>query len=70
MEQFVIKLKDKRKRTFFLELMKQLEFVEIVKPTGNTQKRQMITELVASFEEIKAHQKGKLKLKTLDQVLN
>jgi hypothetical protein len=70
MEQFVVRLKDKRKRNFFLELIKQLEFVEIVKPKANPQQVQFTRNLITAFEEVKSHQKGKTKLKSLDQVLN
>ena len=70
MENFIIRLKDKRKRNFFLELIKQLEFVEIVKPKANPQQVQFIRDLITSFEEVKLHQKGRTKLKSLDQVLN
>lgn len=70
MEQFVIKLKDKGKRNFFLELINQLDFVEIVNSKKNPQQAQFIRELIEAFEEVKSHQKGKVKLKTLDQLLN
>ncbi len=70
MEQFVIKLKDKGKRNFFLELINQLAFVEIVNSKKNPQQAQFIRELIEAFEEVKSHQKGKVKLKTLDQLLN
>lgn len=70
MEQFVVRLKDKKKKVFFLELMKQLDFVEVVRSVENPQKAKFMRELIESFEEVKLHQKGKSKLKTLDQLLN
>lgn len=70
MEQFLIKLKDKKKRDFFLELMKQLEFVEVIKPSVSPQKRKLIKEMMSSFEEVRLHQTGKARLKTLDQILD
>jgi hypothetical protein len=70
MEQFIIKLKDKRKRDFFLQLINQLEFVEVVKSVSNPHKAKFMQEFIESFEEVKSHQRGKVKLKSLDQLLN
>jgi hypothetical protein len=69
MEQFVVRLKDKRKRDFFLQLIKQLEFVEIVKSVSNPQEVKFILQLIESFKDVKSHQRGKLKLKSLHQLL-
>jgi hypothetical protein len=70
MAQFVIKLKDKKKKGFFLQLIQQLDFVELVKSTRNPKKAEFIRELIESFEEVKQHQKGSKKLQTLNQLLN
>lgn len=50
--------------------MKQLEFVEVIKPSVSPQKRKLIKEMMSSFEEVRLHQTGKAKLKTLDQILD
>ena len=70
MEQFIIRLKEKKKREFFLELINQLEFVQIVKSTQNPKKAEFIKEFFESMEQIRMHQKGKIKLKPLKQALD
>ena len=70
MEQFIITLKEGKKRDFFLELIKQLEFVQIVKSTKNQKKAENIKGLFESFEEVRLHQQGKKKLKSLKQALH
>lgn len=78
--QFVIKLKDASKRKFFLELLGELDFVEVVKsPNGKNDKvpkekftpeqQEFIDGLKRALHEVELHQQGKIELPTLKEVL-
>lgn len=79
-EELVIRLKNKRKRKFLLELLDELDFVEVVKsPNGKNGKQtkqkftpeqqEFIDGLKQSLQEVELHQQGKLKLKTFDEFI-
>jgi hypothetical protein len=70
MEQIIINLKESKKRDFLIQLLEHFEFVEIVKSTKNRKKAEFIQDFILSLEEVRLHQKGKIKLKPLKQALH
>jgi len=56
------------KAEFMIELLKNFPFVK-AKPLTPS-KAELIEEIKESVEEVKAAKQGKVKLKTLDQLLN
>lgn len=70
MEQFVIELKDKRKRSAFLKVLRDLEYVRLVQTFGDVAKAKLAREFLGSMHDIKAHQEGKLKLKSAQEALD
>ena len=71
MEQLILNIKNKKKLSFIRELLGQLEFVEVIEPLKFTSKeKQILADIETSVDQINLHKKGKLKLKTIQQVLN
>ena len=84
MGQITVHLTDERKRAFFMELLENLDFVEVV-PTANgkaaskqatpkrkqlsPKKRALVEEIKEALREVELHQQGKIKLRTLDEAL-
>lgn len=67
--QFVLKLKDEKKKKFFLELISQFDFIDDIKEIKG-KKLNQVMDLVDSFNQIELHAKGKMKLKSAKEFLN
>lgn len=70
MEQYVIELKDKRKRKAFLKVLQDLGYVRLVDIFGDADKARMAREFLGSLRDIKAHREGKLPLKSAKEALD
>lgn len=73
MEQLILHIKNKSKIPFLKELLKHMEFVEVIEPVQKklTAKEKKILEgLEEAVDQVNLHKKGKAKLKTIQQVLN
>ena len=71
MEQLVLNVINKSKLNFLKELIKHLDFVEIAETPKHTAKeKKILKDLEKSVAEVKLHQEGKIKLKSLQQVLD
>ena len=56
---------------FLKELLKHMEFVEVVEPKNFTAKeKKILADLEEAANQVNLHKKGKIKLKTLQQVLD
>ena len=60
----------KERFPFFMELVKSLDYVAVIKEVKDEQKGRVIEELAESFYNVKLHEAGKKKLKTARQLLN
>ena len=71
MEHLILNIKNKGKMPFLMELLKHMEFVEIVEPKKFTAKeKKILADLDEAVEQVNLHKKGKAKLRTLQEVLN
>jgi len=72
MEQIILNIRNKRKMPFLKELLKHMEFVEIVEPAEkkSVKKKKILSDLDEAVKQVTHHKKGKLKLKTIREVLN
>lgn len=70
MDQYIVRLKDRSKRKLFLELLKQLDFVEDVKQVKNASKTKAIAEFLGALNEVEQHQKGHIQLRNAKDFLN
>ena len=66
-----LKIKNKKKLPFFMELIDQLDYVELVKTKKlNLADKEFVNDVKKSIREISLHQAGKKKLKTAKELLN
>ena len=71
MEHLILNIKNKSKLPFLKELLEHMEFVEVVEPKKFTAKeKKILSDLDAAVVQVNLHKKGKLKLKTIQQVLD
>ena len=69
MRQFTINVQN-NKVSFFTELLKQLDFIQVVKQIKETDKTEFIQDLKDAFNDVKLHQAGKKKLKSAKDLLD
>ncbi|MCF8450047.1 MAG: hypothetical protein K9G49_09285 [Taibaiella sp.] len=56
--------------SFFMKLIKQLDFVQIRESQKKATKEQFLTELKEAVDEVNLAKQGKIKLKTAEQLLS
>jgi hypothetical protein len=55
---------------FFMELIKSLDYISIVKEVKEERKSQFIDDLAEAFNDVKLYGQGKKKLKSAKDLLN
>jgi hypothetical protein len=66
-----LKIKNKKKLPFFMELIDQLGYVELVKSKKlSVSDKEFVSDIKKSMRDITLHQSGKKKLKSAKQLLN
>lgn len=55
---------------FFLELLKSLDYVKILKEVNGKEKSKAIDDLTEAFNDVKLHEEGKIKLKKAKDLLD
>ena len=71
MSEVTIKLKDKRKFKFLMELLEQLDFVEVVRARNTkASKEKVLDEIKQGFKEVKMISEGNLKPKSAKAFLD
>ena len=58
------------KALFFLELVKSLDFVEVLKTIDKPYKQEHMQDILMAFEDVAKYEKGKKKLKSAKKLLN
>ncbi len=72
MEQLILNIKRKDKLPFLKEILKRMEFVEVVEPSKarGIGKKKILDEIEASVRFVKKYEKGKVRAKSFQQLLN
>jgi hypothetical protein len=72
MAQLILNVKQKNKLPFLKEILKRMEFVEIVEPANEKQtgKKEILKDIEDSVAFVKKHEKGKVKAKSFQQLIN
>jgi len=65
----ILNIKDSSKAPFLIELLKSLDYINIKKIEKESDSL-FFADLADAFEEVKLHEQGKIKLKSLKEVLN
>jgi hypothetical protein len=55
---------------FFMELLKSLDYVEILKEVKDKEKSKAIQDLAEAFNDVRLHEEGKKKLKSAKDLLD
>ena len=66
----ILEIKENNRIPFFMELIKSLDYISIIKEVKEERKSQFITDLAEAFNDVKLHEQGKKKLKTAKDLLN
>ena len=65
----IIDIKD-TKAPFFMELIRSLDYISIIKEVKDKSKSELVTDLAEAFNNVKEHEKGNKKLKSAKDLLN
>ncbi len=65
----IIDIKD-TKAPFFMELIRSLDYISIIKEVKDKSKSEFVTDLAVAFNNVKEHEKGNKKLKSAKDLLN
>lgn len=65
----ILDIRDNR-MPFFMELVKSLDFISVVKEVKDEKKSQFVSELAEAFNDVKLFEQGKKKLKSAKELLN
>ncbi|MBK6775938.1 MAG: hypothetical protein IPG74_08895 [Flavobacteriales bacterium] len=70
MARYVLDITDPSKKRLFDQLLKELDFVDVVNIFKNEKKGRVALEVMEAMEDVKAHLSGRKKLKSAKQLLN
>jgi hypothetical protein len=73
MSHLILNIKKKEKLPFLKELLKHMEFVEVIDPDSKKitlKEKQLLSEINEAADFVNKYKEGRTKVKTLDQLLN
>ena len=71
MKQLTVNIKDDSKIAFFMELIKNFDFIEVQSLSVDTKyKKKFVKDLKEAFNDVKLHQAGEKKLKSVKELLD
>ena len=66
----ILDIQENSRVPFFMEMIKSLGYVSVIKEVKDKRKSQFISELAEAFNDVKLHEQGKKKLKSAKDLLN
>lgn len=66
----ILDIQENSRVPFFMEMIKSLGYVSVIKEIKDKRKSQFISELAEAFNDVKLHEQGKKKLKSAKDLLN
>ena len=66
----ILDIKESSRVPFFMELVKSLDYISVIKEIKEKEESQFITDLAESFNDIRLFEKGEKKLKSIKQLLD
>ena len=66
----ILDIKENKRVPFFMEMIKGLDYVSVLKEIKEKSKSRLISDLAEAFNDVKLHEQGKKKLKTAKDLLN
>ncbi len=66
----ILDIKENNRVPFFMELVKSLDYISVLKEEKDERKGELIAGLADAFNEVKLYEQGKKKLKSAKDLLN
>ena len=66
----ILDIKENNRVPFFMELVKSLDYISVLKEVKDERKGQFIAGLADAFNDVKLYEQGKKKLKSAKDLLN
>ncbi|HUZ58032.1 MAG TPA: hypothetical protein VMU83_04565 [Hanamia sp.] len=66
----ILDIKENNRVPFFMELVKSLDYISVLKEEKDERKGQFIDGLIEAFNDVKLYEQGKKKLKSAKDLLN
>lgn len=66
----ILDINKKSRVSNFMEMLKGLDYVKVVKQIDDAKKSQTISDLAEAFEDVKLHQNGKKRLQTAQELID
>jgi hypothetical protein len=66
----ILDIKENDRIPFFMEMVKSLDYISVIKEVKEERKSQFISDLADAFNDVKLYEKGKKKLKSAKDLLN
>ena len=66
----ILDITESNRIPFFMELVKSLDYISVVKEVNNESKSQFISDWADAFNDVKLYEQGKKKLKSAKDLLN
>ncbi|OFX47871.1 MAG: hypothetical protein A2046_02840 [Bacteroidetes bacterium GWA2_30_7] len=66
----ILDIKENNHATFFMELVKSLKYISIIKEVKDVKKSKIIEDLTEAFNDVKLYEEGKKQLKSAKDLLN
>jgi len=66
----ILDIKENSRVPFFMELVKSLDYISVLKEVKDNRKGKFITDLADAFNDVKLYEQGKKKLKSAKELLN
>lgn len=66
----ILDIKESNRIPFFMEMIKSLDYISVIKEVKEVRKSQFITDLAEAFNDVKLYEQGKKKLKSAKDLLN
>jgi hypothetical protein len=66
----ILDIKENSRVPFFMELVKSLDYISVVKEIKEERKSKFVSDLAEAFNDVKLYEQGKKKLKKAKDLLN
>lgn len=66
----LLEIKEESKAPFLMELLKGLNYVNVLEETVDVKKAQFAADLADAFQDVKLYERGEKKLKSAKDLLN
>lgn len=66
----ILDIKDNNRITFFMELVKSLNYIDVISEIKDKRKSRFVADLAEAFDDVKQHAQGKKRLKPAKDLLD